>query len=409
MKLTDDMLYQYASEARDMWLATLPQREEVPEHTFSRRFQRKMKRLLKQQRRTPRMRKVIRYARIAAIFIFVLVAAAFFNPTIAEASWESVVEIFTKISDGVIHFRYSSDASFEESSFPEAYFTYFPDGMEEDREDRIEDITFRHRRYLNTAGEEINIFEELIYSNSMTFTGYDQNNPTLEFFSIGSEQAAAFIEDGKTTISWIQKNVLYTLVTNLPMETTKKIAKGLKQKPVPASSRKEQPSEKSSEEEEPRWGGDPNKGFELSDYTTYGLMSEKEKEEKIKEFGLDFSEKDIEAGKAIAQQYYKDLSERQRDPALFYPEELEELKKIDGWLKQGVEIIYDEQRALHETIASFYYEQVEQDGAGTLMILLAIVPAAPQESIWRSRVIYLHRENMHSDWSVQTEGWYGVV
>ncbi len=46
MKLTDELLEQHAAEARDLWLSTLPQQEEVPPHKFSRRFERKMRRLL---------------------------------------------------------------------------------------------------------------------------------------------------------------------------------------------------------------------------------------------------------------------------------------------------------------------------------------------------------------------------
>ncbi len=32
MKLTDELLEQHAAEARDLWLSTLPQQEEVPPH-----------------------------------------------------------------------------------------------------------------------------------------------------------------------------------------------------------------------------------------------------------------------------------------------------------------------------------------------------------------------------------------
>ena len=45
MKLTDELLEQHAAEARDLWLSTLPQQEEVPPHKFSRRFERNMRRL----------------------------------------------------------------------------------------------------------------------------------------------------------------------------------------------------------------------------------------------------------------------------------------------------------------------------------------------------------------------------
>ena len=38
MKITDEMLYQHAAEARDIWLDTLPKDDELPEHQFSDEF-----------------------------------------------------------------------------------------------------------------------------------------------------------------------------------------------------------------------------------------------------------------------------------------------------------------------------------------------------------------------------------
>ena len=53
MKITDSDLYQSVPKAEDLWLSRLPSDEKIPEHTFSRRFERKMKRLIREQRREP--------------------------------------------------------------------------------------------------------------------------------------------------------------------------------------------------------------------------------------------------------------------------------------------------------------------------------------------------------------------
>ena len=66
MKLTDELLEQHAAKARDLWLSTLPQQEEVPPHKFSRRFERKMRRLRAEQRRSPRMNRVVHILRYVA-------------------------------------------------------------------------------------------------------------------------------------------------------------------------------------------------------------------------------------------------------------------------------------------------------------------------------------------------------
>ena len=38
MKITDEVLYRHAAEARDIWLDTLPKDDELPEHQFSDEF-----------------------------------------------------------------------------------------------------------------------------------------------------------------------------------------------------------------------------------------------------------------------------------------------------------------------------------------------------------------------------------
>ena len=58
MKITDSQLYKYVPKAEKLWLSWLPTDEEIPEHIFSKRFERKMKRLIRNQRRTPRIRKI---------------------------------------------------------------------------------------------------------------------------------------------------------------------------------------------------------------------------------------------------------------------------------------------------------------------------------------------------------------
>lgn len=48
MKITDEMLFKSASEAEDFWLHTLPDAKVIPEHKFSPKFERKMKKLIRE-------------------------------------------------------------------------------------------------------------------------------------------------------------------------------------------------------------------------------------------------------------------------------------------------------------------------------------------------------------------------
>lgn len=53
MRVTDSDLYQSVPRTEDLWPGQLPSDEKIPRHTFSRRFEREMKRLIREQRHTP--------------------------------------------------------------------------------------------------------------------------------------------------------------------------------------------------------------------------------------------------------------------------------------------------------------------------------------------------------------------
>lgn len=150
-------------------------------------------------------------------------------------------------------------------------------------------------------------------------------------------------------------------------------------------------------------------GYFFTDCPGYSQMTEEEKAEHIKKLGLHFSDEEIEAAAAVAQQYYVDLSQYFLDPKRLYPEEIEELEERNSFLKQGVEITYDEQYALREIVGSNReVDIVQNDAVGTVMILSVTVPAAPETSVWHKRSIELNRDNINSEWYAKKGGEGGI-
>jgi len=65
MKITDDMLSAQAAEARELWLqACTP--DALPEHRFSRKFRREMRRLVRAQKHSAAFNRSLRLARRTA-------------------------------------------------------------------------------------------------------------------------------------------------------------------------------------------------------------------------------------------------------------------------------------------------------------------------------------------------------
>ena len=73
MKITDEMLYRHAAEARDIWLDTLPNDDELPNHQFSDGFMASIKNAEAQHKRQKTSRKYLQ--RVAALFLVFLLGS----------------------------------------------------------------------------------------------------------------------------------------------------------------------------------------------------------------------------------------------------------------------------------------------------------------------------------------------
>lgn len=96
-ELTDEYLYTAMQEAGDKLteneLAGLLSGDE-PEHQFSPEFERRMSKLMKQQRRTPFMRGFIKYSQRVAVVFLIFITAAFATTMSVEALREKFFTMF---------------------------------------------------------------------------------------------------------------------------------------------------------------------------------------------------------------------------------------------------------------------------------------------------------------------------
>lgn len=224
MNLTDEMLHQYAGEARDIWLSTLPHRNEVPEHPFSRRFIRKMNRLIREQRRSPRMRHVMRYARNAAIFVLVLLPVAFSSVMSVEAYRAAVVHVITNIFTDRTELQYSTAISAEDTEFPEVSFEYLPEGMEEVESERLRYDDYRYTYFENTAGDFFDLTETLFVSEGAYDMMLDTENAIVKNLTIMGTDALFIEKNGDKIITWTYGNVRYDLYGNVSSRELEKVA-----------------------------------------------------------------------------------------------------------------------------------------------------------------------------------------
>ena len=221
MTISDEVLYEYAAEARDIWLSTMPQKGTIHQHPFSARFKRKMKTLLKEQRRSPKTNKAIRYIRRAVAVIMIALVILFSFAMTVSAFRERVIEVVVNVFNELTDYRFVSIET-EARELPEIEFGYLPDDMQES-----------YRESLN--GHELIIFEgvkersfELTRDQLLAGGGYrkylDTEDSEYETFLIHGEEAYANYKNDNGTIIWTSGDILYTLYGNLSLDELKEIA-----------------------------------------------------------------------------------------------------------------------------------------------------------------------------------------
>ena len=126
MIMDEAYLYKYMPEAECYLLALIPPEEELY-HKFSRRFERKMRELIKYERRTPWERKFFRGMKIAFAALAVILVLAFSSAMSVKASRLSIIEFFVEVFEELTSYSMKDEKQTGEVITP-IESTYIPDG-----------------------------------------------------------------------------------------------------------------------------------------------------------------------------------------------------------------------------------------------------------------------------------------
>lgn len=226
MKVTDDMLYQNAAAARDIWLGTLLSEENLPEHKFSEAFERKMEKVIRRQQRSAWQQKSFLYLkRTAAVAMIALVVTAAGVMSV-DAYRERVIQVVEHVFHEFTGYRFYTERSDGYAQLPEVEFTYIPEGFEPMESSKEE--TRAYYLYENANGRFFEINELLIQTNRDYGMILDTEDSRLERFYIGDSEAICNTKGSDTIVMWSHENVRLDVYGNIGVEEIKRIAQGVK-------------------------------------------------------------------------------------------------------------------------------------------------------------------------------------
>ena len=127
MKITDEMLYQHAAEARDIWLDTLPKDDELPEHQFSDEFMASFESMKKQEQVQQKKKRRTPLQRVSAVFLAILIGSGTWLGVDAEAR-AAFVSWFREFTGDSAVYTYVGEVP--EKDIADYHCSWLPAGVE---------------------------------------------------------------------------------------------------------------------------------------------------------------------------------------------------------------------------------------------------------------------------------------
>mgnify|MGYP003294276229 CR=1 FL=1 len=216
--LSDEFLYKHIPRAEIAALESLPKENEL-DHIFSGRFLRKMKALLKYERRGSFGRFATQLSRVVAA---VLVLVIMLN-TVLVVSVEAYREKFFEIIQTVTEKYTSFFVDVDDDAPVTELVPIDPSGIPEEFEliEQFSDAISHTVIYLNEDGQEI-YYEQVIITDGEH--RIDTEDASVEVIEIENRTAYVVVKNGTTQIHWIDGSYKFQIISNTDYETVIAIA-----------------------------------------------------------------------------------------------------------------------------------------------------------------------------------------
>ena len=227
MTFTEDDLRKAARQVEQEWEESIDREYgSLPEHHFSKRFERRMKRLIQEQSRTPQEKKFISITKkVAAVFLIVLFGVAITTVSVG-AYRERFMKYIAKIT------RRSTDYDFAIATdkyycadLTKTVYGYIPNGFVKKSEVHNSDMICQVE--FSKDDEDYYLDFTVLTKDSAASTSIDTEGSELSEITVRGEDAILNIKNGYCTLIWSRRNVLCQLYGKIDKEEAIRIAENI--------------------------------------------------------------------------------------------------------------------------------------------------------------------------------------
>ena len=218
--LSDEFLYKHIPRAETAALESLPKENEL-DHIFSGRFLRKMKALLKYERRGSFGRFTTQLGRVVAAVLVLVIMLNTVLVVSVEAYREKFFEIIQTVTERFTSFFVEVDDDAPVTEFVPIEPPYIPEGFEEI--ERFADEFVIEIVYSN--GDQ-----DICYSQIKAGVGVmyiDTEDAGTEQVQIGAQEVYAITEDNMITVYWVCDGSEFLIISNAAHDQIFAVAEGI--------------------------------------------------------------------------------------------------------------------------------------------------------------------------------------
>lgn len=200
----------------------------LPEHKFSRRFERRMKRMIRNCDRTPQQVRTIGIAKKAIAIIALVILAAGVTIVSVDAFRKPFIRIEFRGDKIATDYEFPMETDkYYDVDLAKTVYAYIPDGYVKTEESYNSAGTINRLRFENDIGNSFMINLKVITPDSDANTWVNAEITEMTEIKINGKDALLNYKDGEYTLIWWQYNVICRLSGKLEKEEAIRIAENV--------------------------------------------------------------------------------------------------------------------------------------------------------------------------------------
>ena len=205
-EITDELLFKHCTNVENFILNQIPDEEDI-DYEYPKEFEKKIKKIIREEKRGPFIKKIYSYTKKVAVVFIVFLISLFTITMSVDGLRTKFLDIVKDVYEKFTIYKFRIDEIGDEKVgiLEKKSLDYLPKGFKEvERVEYDNDITITY-----SNGEDYIIFNYLLIENSNLYM--DTENAKISKVQINNYDADYIEKENKSRLVWQDENTLYDL------------------------------------------------------------------------------------------------------------------------------------------------------------------------------------------------------